>query len=590
MRPIAVLVIATQICLFASTTWAETQVKADDCSSAVSGTMIGSHIEVHCLGKEDIARVVDELVRQGVVKRAEDVGIEGSVIVSLAARLKPTEKLDLVQAVVEVSHAVDVAMGVVAEGSSGSSDQLLDEVLKRVADKTKANNPQGATREAEEGFARWEKEEGERRANATATGVTLLEAALKTDLLRFDTAAAAGRVENIASLQHPDDPQALFIAVRTRQNQFLEEGDNKGVNLSLAVAVAIARRAVVLARNPDQRGDSLNDHGVALASLGGREGGEDKLEEAVRSLRGALEERPRERVPLVWAQSQMNLGVALETLGKLENGTQQLEEAVRACRASLEVRTHVLFPHDWAETQVNLGIALELLGEREDETSRLTESVAAFRAALQELTRERTPHDWALTQVDLGGALRVIGERESGTAKLEEAIAAFREALSELSQERTPLYWAGTQSNLGGALQALGERESGTGSLTGAVAAYGEALKEYTRERSPLDWAVTQDNLGSALEVLGERESGTKDLEAAVAAHRKALEIRTRERVPLDWARTQNNLGTALTSLGQRENGTTALKEAVEAHRAALKEGRGIASLSPGQQEKTTWA
>jgi hypothetical protein len=71
--------------------------------------MIGSHIEVHCLSKEDIARVVDELVRQGVVKRAGDAGIETSVIVSLAARLKPTQQLDFTQAVVEVSHAVDAA-------------------------------------------------------------------------------------------------------------------------------------------------------------------------------------------------------------------------------------------------------------------------------------------------------------------------------------------------------------------------------------------------------------------------------------------------------------------------------------------------
>ena len=122
-------------------------------ASAVSGTMIGSHVEIHCLSKEDIARVVDELVRQGVVQRAEDAGLERAFIVSLAARMKPTQKLDFNQAVAEVSHAVDIAVQVVAEGSSGSSDQLVDEVLKRIAERTKANDPAGATREAEEGFA-----------------------------------------------------------------------------------------------------------------------------------------------------------------------------------------------------------------------------------------------------------------------------------------------------------------------------------------------------------------------------------------------------------------------------------------------------
>jgi hypothetical protein len=311
MRAVAVLLAATQIYWLASAASAETQVNAEDCSSAVSGTVIGSHIEIHCLSKEDIERVVDELVRQGVVKRAEDAGIETSVIVSLAARLKPARKLDFAQAVVEVSHAVDIAIGVANEGSSGSSDQFVDEVLKRIADKTKANDPSGATREAEDGFARWEKQEAGRRANATAAGVTLLEAALKTDLLRFDAAAAAGRVEKVASLQHEDNPKALFDAVRARQHQFDAEGNDKGINFSLQVAIAIARREAALAQDADQRGVALNDLGVSLAELGERQSGREKLAEAVASDRAALEERKRERVPLDWAESQNNLGSAL---------------------------------------------------------------------------------------------------------------------------------------------------------------------------------------------------------------------------------------------------------------------------------------
>jgi hypothetical protein len=86
----------------------------------------------------------------------------------------------------------------------------LAEAPSRIAERTKANDPAGATREAEEGFARWQKQEAERRASAAATGVTLLEPALKTDLLRFDATAAAERVEKIASLQHEEDPKALF--------------------------------------------------------------------------------------------------------------------------------------------------------------------------------------------------------------------------------------------------------------------------------------------------------------------------------------------------------------------------------------------
>jgi hypothetical protein len=35
-------------------------------------------------------------------------------------------------------------------------------------------------------------------------------------------------------------------------------------------------------------------------------------------------------VPLQWAQTQMNLGIALESIGERESGTARLEEAVAA--------------------------------------------------------------------------------------------------------------------------------------------------------------------------------------------------------------------------------------------------------------------
>ena len=53
--------------------------------------------------------------------------------------------------------------------------------------------------------------------------------------------------------------------------------------------------------------------------------------------RAALEERTRERVPLDWAMTQMNLGNALVTLGERESGTARLEEAVAAYNGALEI-------------------------------------------------------------------------------------------------------------------------------------------------------------------------------------------------------------------------------------------------------------
>ena len=81
-----------------------------------------------------------------------------------------------------------------------------------------------------------------------------------------------------------------------------------------------------------------------------------------------------------------------------ESGTTRLEEAVAAYRAALEENTRARVPLEWAQTQMNLGVALWVLGTREGGTARAEAAVAAYRAALEENTRARVPLDWALTQ------------------------------------------------------------------------------------------------------------------------------------------------------------------------------------------------
>ena len=76
----------------------------------------------------------------------------------------------------------------------------------------------------------------------------------------------------------------------------------------------------------------------------------------------ALKERTRERVPLDWASTQSNLGNVLVTLGKRERGTERLEQAVTACTEALKEITRERVPLDWAGTQNNLGAALTTLG------------------------------------------------------------------------------------------------------------------------------------------------------------------------------------------------------------------------------------
>ncbi len=78
---------------------------------------------------------------------------------------------------------------------------------------------------------------------------------------------------------------------------------------------------------------------------------------------------PRADRPNDWAMTQNNLGAALSSLGERESGTAKLEEAVAAYREVLKECTRRRVPSQWAMTQNNLGNALSSLGEREGGTA-----------------------------------------------------------------------------------------------------------------------------------------------------------------------------------------------------------------------------
>ena len=392
------------------------------------------------------------------------------------------------EALLALQEAVQIARRVQEEGRHGSNlGDFVDAVLGRV----RALSAQGDYRTAiSELDTALEQEEAESKART----LRLLSAAIDQHLLAFDAIGAAKKLARRVDLETPD-PVDRFGALTAEQSLWYERGRDMGLRLDLEVAIALARIVSTCANCTDELGEARN-----------------------------------------------NLGAALVTLGERDTGTQRLEEAVDSFRAALEVFTRDRAPLDWAMTQNNLGAALSTLGQRETDTRRLNEAVAAFRAALEEYTRDRVPLDWAMTQNNLGNSLTNLGRRETGTSRFKEAVAAYRAALQERTRDRVPLDWAMTQNNLGTALEALGVRESGTARLEEAAAAYGAALEERTRDRVPLDWALTQNNLGNTLRAIGQRETDTRRLAQAAVAFRAALEERTRDRVPLDWAITRGNM------------------------------------------------
>ena len=72
-----------------------------------------------------------------------------------------------------------------------------------------------------------------------------------------------------------------------------------------------------------RQGDEFGDNAALLS--------------AIEISRTVLRQRTRERVPLDWATTQNNLGTAFATLGERESGTARLEEAVAAIRLAFRV-------------------------------------------------------------------------------------------------------------------------------------------------------------------------------------------------------------------------------------------------------------
>jgi tetratricopeptide (TPR) repeat protein len=173
---------------------------------------------------------------------------------------------------------------------------------------------------------------------------------------------------------------------------------------------------------------------IALASLGERENGTSHLEEAVAVYRAALGEYRRDRVPLDWAMTQMNLGNALSALGGRENGAARIKEAVAAHHAALEEYKRDRVPLRWAMTQMNLGVALTVLGERESGTARLEEAVIAYAAALEEYRRDRFPIDWATCTGGQGITLMLIADRVGDAGRGQTAVEQIELALALMRQ------------------------------------------------------------------------------------------------------------------------------------------------------------
>ena len=184
----------------------------------------------------DEEKLVAILEARGVVQAAETAGLQRRVIITLAARLRPEERLNFDQAVAELERAVETALEVIKRGQQGANeDDFVDAVLAVAAKRTKNDDFDGAAQAVDDALAELDKQATEQRRKR----IVILEAAVRQHTLRRDAVAVAVRIELLVAADQPSDRPAWLAEVRQRVNAYYEDGATKSINFSLLVAIEL---------------------------------------------------------------------------------------------------------------------------------------------------------------------------------------------------------------------------------------------------------------------------------------------------------------------------------------------------------------
>jgi tetratricopeptide (TPR) repeat protein len=160
------------------------------------------------------------------------------------------------------------------------------------------------------------------RAEAAIKGGHLDEADQLLSQAEQADVAAAHQAQQLAQQAQAAADRRLLHAADARGAR----GDIAMTELGYLEAAQHFQDAVDLVPpgHPDEKARFLLAEGEALWRQGDERGNNDALVKAIATYHLALQENSRERVPLDWAKTQMNLGVALETLGERESRTAHL--------------------------------------------------------------------------------------------------------------------------------------------------------------------------------------------------------------------------------------------------------------------------
>lgn len=416
--------------------------------------------------------------------------LDRNLVIALARRVRSSQEMSLEEALIELTYVVEVYCRTLAGARPGTvSDDPVDSAIARASVLSRSLCFDQAMAELTTVLDA-EQRRAEREASINRERRRKLHRALlDQSIMRRDAVAAADQVEALSGTEDCTQTERRG-AIASEQSRYFREGSDRHLRLSLEIAVELARRLSSGVDEPITRGAALHRLADALSTLGAREQGPERLNEAIALYREASSLFEEHRRPLLWAATQNALADALFKLGASQRDRKLLDDAVLAHRAALRKFAKGRHPDQWAATQNGLGNVLGAIGDFECAQPPIAvklfaEAVRAYRAALRVWTRERNERDWAMAQQNLGVALLSLARTDGGTRRLKQAHGALTSAAEFRTQSAMPMAWATTMNNLASVLELWGMRTNNKVRLEAAIETYDMALSELTTDRVP---------------------------------------------------------------------------------------------------------
>jgi tetratricopeptide (TPR) repeat protein len=281
--------------------------------------------------------ILDLLVKDYASDVARGRVVAEGFIADMAKRVVGDKALDLDGMKEAVRNAIEFYEKEIA---GRPIEANLDEIVARALTKARAQVDKGqsglARATLDKAAKEMEREEEDRREHFI-TGVTALRNHQRNyALAAYDGDGAAEAILALAQSIHGTNTAKIAEFLGSEADALYKVGDERGSNVHLVASIALRRKVFTLAAAVDERGAARNSLGIALGTLGERESGTARHEEAVAAFRAALQEYMRERAPVDWAMTQSNLGTALEALGERQKDATFMEEAVSSMRDAVE--------------------------------------------------------------------------------------------------------------------------------------------------------------------------------------------------------------------------------------------------------------